>query len=50
MLPRLMMSPSFAETSYTIAEDGSITITEASLLENVTDVDNDDAERDQYQR
>ncbi|MBY5949326.1 cadherin-like domain-containing protein, partial [Photobacterium rosenbergii] len=34
--------PVFAETSYTIAEDGSITITEASLLANVTDVDNDD--------
>ncbi|MDV5167887.1 tandem-95 repeat protein [Photobacterium rosenbergii] len=34
--------PVFAETSYTIAEDGSITISEASLLANVTDVDNDD--------
>lgn len=33
--------PVFAETSYTIAEDGSITISEASLLANVTDVDND---------
>ncbi|MCQ1060035.1 tandem-95 repeat protein, partial [Photobacterium sp. ZSDE20] len=33
--------PVFAETSYTIAEDGSITLSEASLLANVTDVDND---------